>query len=305
MVILYKLAEQIIQKEKKIHVPSYYGIFKERDLEFSEVIIDDKYNRIDKQPDIIATTTDGEQYLIEFTFDYKIQHNKKIDYKNLNCIEIDLSSQTLESLHNFLLNSNECRKWLNNQAYFDKIESTYSQHDKSVKVINEKDCINCPIKNICCGIRLKGDTHSILIIENSGYRYRVCKTKDYENRKRQIDKEQQQAKMRKLLQEQELRKQHEREKLQTTELERIETININETKLIRTEQDELTSIYESNINPDSRTCFMCKSNLDWMCRNDGYAHCGPYKNLGVPKNTPPDTAKNCRNFRVKPRRTIN
>ena len=37
MVILYKLAEQIVKTRKRIHAPSYYGIFPEKDLEFETI----------------------------------------------------------------------------------------------------------------------------------------------------------------------------------------------------------------------------------------------------------------------------
>ena len=73
-VVMYKLAEQIIQTRKRIHLPSYYGIFRERDVEFKDVRIDSRYEREDKQPDVIATTNDDKQYLIEFVFLYKVQH---------------------------------------------------------------------------------------------------------------------------------------------------------------------------------------------------------------------------------------
>ena len=63
MVILYKLAEQILLTKKQIHVPSYYGIFKEMDLVFEDVKVDNRYEREDKQPDVIATTSDGKMYL--------------------------------------------------------------------------------------------------------------------------------------------------------------------------------------------------------------------------------------------------
>ena len=43
MVIMYKLAEQIIQRKKRIHAPSYYGIIREQDIEFAEVKIRDDY----------------------------------------------------------------------------------------------------------------------------------------------------------------------------------------------------------------------------------------------------------------------
>ena len=82
-VILYKVAEYLIQIHKKIHAPSYYGIFPEQDIEFSEVRVDGQYEREDKQPDVIATGTDGKEYLIEFVFAHKVQHKQPLDYKNL------------------------------------------------------------------------------------------------------------------------------------------------------------------------------------------------------------------------------
>ncbi len=52
-----------------------------------------------------------------------------------------------------------------------------------------------------------------------------------------------------------------------------------------------------HIPPSERTCFMCKCNLAWRNRPDvDIAHCGPYMRMGVPENTPPDTAKTCRGF---------
>lgn len=76
MVILYKLAEQIIQTKKRIHAPSYYGIYKEEDIEFVDVKIDSRFEREDKQPDVIATTHDNKQYLIEFVFNIKCNISK-------------------------------------------------------------------------------------------------------------------------------------------------------------------------------------------------------------------------------------
>lgn len=298
MIIMYKLAEQIIQQEKRIRVPSYYGIFKERVLKFTDVVVDSRYDREDKQPDVIATTADGERFLIEFTFAYKIQHKEKIDYRQLNCIEIDLSAQTLESLQDFLLYSSKHRKWLNNQAYFERIESTYSQYGKLVKVTEESDCAECPINDRCCGIRLKGQSNPIRI-ENSGHSYRVCKTEEYENQIKEAEEKRKQEEAQKRLQEKELRKRRERELLQKAELERQDAIRAEKAAIMRREQEQKEAIETSRISPELRTCFMCRSNLDWMCRNDGYAHCGPYLSLGVPKNTPPDTAKTCRGFRIK------
>lgn len=177
-VVLYKLAEQIIQTRKKIHAPSYYGIFKEKDIEFVDVKIDGRYEREDKQPDVIATTKDNQQYIIEFTFDYKVQHKQAIDYKNLNCLEINLSNQTLESVEKFLLEENKDRIWFNNQECFDSIEPRYEKANKRIKVKNEDECKECELYYSCVGVRSK-ESGSILVIENSGNRYRICKLEQY------------------------------------------------------------------------------------------------------------------------------
>ena len=121
-VILYKLAEHIIKKLQHIHAPSYYGIYQEQDIYFADVKIDGQYEREDKQPDVVATAKDGTQYLIEFTFSHKVQHKQPVDYQNVNCLEIDLAGQTLESLEDFLLKSSDGRRWMNNEKYFNSID---------------------------------------------------------------------------------------------------------------------------------------------------------------------------------------
>ena len=301
MVIMYKLTEQIIKQEKRIRVPSYYGIFRERELQFTEVVVDSRYDREDKQPDVIATTVDGEKYLIEFTFADKVQHKQKVDYENLNWLEIDLSSQTLETLRDFLIQSTEDRKWLNNQTYFESIESVYSQHGKKIRVTAESECVNCELKDECCGIRLKNQVAPILI-ENSGKSYRVCKINEYEELKRLRTEERKNAEKQRLLFEQEQRKMYRRQLLHREENERQDWLKAKEAERSRKEQDEYEIIETSKISPESRTCFKCRYNLDWMYRNDGYAHCGAYSSMRVHKNTPPDTAKTCKGFRVKIKR---
>lgn len=125
MVSLYKLAEQIIQTHKSLHLPSYYGIFRESDIEFDKVRVDSNFEREDKQPDIIATSKEGQQMLLEFIFKYKVQRKNAEDYKDLTCLEIDLSDIKMEEVEDFLLNSNLNRRWINNQMYFNRIEPTY------------------------------------------------------------------------------------------------------------------------------------------------------------------------------------
>lgn len=264
MVTLYKLAEQIISSSKRIHTPSYYGIFRESDIEFSDVKIDSCYDREDKQPDIIATSTDGKQYLIEFTFAYKVQHKNVIDYKNLNCLEIDLSNQTLETVENFLLNSAEDRKWLNNETFFRAIESTYSERGKVVRVTDESKCIACSHRYNCVAVKQNG---RIMSISNSGITYRLCKPE--------------------LL------------NIGQTKTPNHHVIRPPQIKTVPAKPQSQKEVVEQIIAPKERTCFMCKSNLDWMCRDSNIAHCGPYPSMGVPKNTPPDTAKTCKGFKPK------
>lgn len=138
-----------------------------------------------------------------------------------------------------------------------------------------------------------------IFIENSGHTYRVCKTKEYETAKKQYDETK--------YKNDDWEQFYNRERqffYGTTGLNRKENTHEKITKpdeirdRIR-EQSELEEAETAKIPPEQRTCFMCRSNLDWMCRGDSYAHCGPYATMGVSKNTPPDSAKTCRGFRIK------
>ena len=302
MVILYKLAEQIIQTKKRIHTPSYYGIFPEKDLIFDDVKIDGCYEREDKQPDVIATTEDGKQYLIEFTFDYKVQHKQTIDYKNLNCLEINLSGQSLESVENFLLHENTDRKWLNNQDYFDNIEPTYKNANKNISLKDEQVCEACELKYSCSGVK-SINSSSPIVVENSGKRYRICKPEQYaidiEAHHKRLKKQEQQR----LLEEErrrqyELRREQERIRQQQEEEELLR-----ERQRILQQQLEARRLAELNAPPldsSERTCFMCQANLSWMNRTgSSFANCGCYSSMRVPKNTPPEIAKTCKGFKRK------
>lgn len=294
MVILYKLAEQIIQTWKKIHAPSYYGIFKEKDIEFVDVRIDGRYEREDKQPDVIATTKDNQQYIIELTFDYKVQHKQALDYNNLNCLEIDLSKQTLESVERFLLEVNTDRKWINNQTYFDSIEPRYQKANKRIALKNEDECKECELFFSCVEVRSK-ESGSILVIENSGKRYRICKPEDYDVAIEERHNRLKEAEERRYAVNQEsfypIYKRRYREVSDVSE----ERLRLREEQ--RQNENLLVQHETPQIPPDERTCFMCKRNLAWDSRPDeNIAHCGPYKNMGVPQKTPPDTAKTCKGF---------
>lgn len=257
-VTMYKLAEHIIKVEKKLFVPPYYGIFKGQIVKFTEIQIDNRYIRNDNQRDIIAMTPDGILYLIELNFGDTVVRQKSVDYNNINCVKIDLSSATLDSLHELLLQSAENKSWFNNQLLFNDIESTYRKHGKIVKLTSEIECENCDFKYDCCGARLTGDSR-VLTIEHFGSKYRICKIQELELRKDKIK---------------------------------------SSTQMLK-EQDKNAILETANIPHDMRSCFNCKRNLRWMKGSDKYARCSSYEILGVPKHTPPDTAKNCRGFIVK------
>ena len=297
MVIMYKLAEQIVQTKKRIHAPSYYGIFKEKDIEFENVIIDSQYEREDKQPDVIATTKEGKQYLIEFVFKYKVQHKQALDYKNLTCIEIDLSNQSLESLEKFLLSSSEDRKWLNSEDYFNRIEETYHKAGKPVKIVNEAECELCDLKYDCCAVT---QSYSPLVIENSGIRYRLCKTESYEqkqkDRKERLEVEERARKERIEWREEQRRLQEERvNKARIQEESNRMNIAPIDSSANFYSSDERVTVVEA----EQRNCLNCQSNLTWANR-DGWANCGGYISLGLPRQrVSPEYAKQCPRFILK------
>lgn len=167
--------------------------------------------------------------------------------------------QKLETLSDFLLNSKENRKWVNNENYFGEIEETYTRAGKNIRVVDYNECKKCPVFKNCCGVRAKNSETPILI-ENSGRQFRICKPDVLVQRKEE----------------------HQR------------LLEAAERRLERERYDELEAFRD----PSERTCFDCKSNLTWMNKK-GVANCGPYQSMGVPKNTPPHLARTCRGFKRK------
>lgn len=269
MVILYKLAEQIIFSKKQIHAPTYYNIYKESDITFTKVQIDSHYERIDKQPDVIALTNDNQQYLIEFIFQHKIQHKKDIDYTNLNCLEVDLSNQTLESLEDFLLHSNTDRRWINNNIYFNNIESIYQQANKSVKVVSETDCKQCILKDTCCAITNRTIQREPLRIRNNNQIYRICKRDIFQS---ELELRQRELKP--------------KENFRDRQDCNIKQGNVAKNNFIQ------PSISIDDVNLQEKTCFNCKNNLKWA-NKDGYATCGIYESLRISQQISPKYAENC------------
>ena len=297
MVSLYKLAEQIVQTKKRIHVPSYYGIYKETDIEFVDVKLDSRFEREDKQPDVIAITNDGKQYLIEFVFEHKVQHKQAIDYKDLSCLEIDISKQSLESLEDFLLSSNEDRKWINNEIYFSGIEEKYRNAGKTVKVVFEANCLQCVLRDTCCAIMKSLSILRPLLIENNGQMYRLCKIEQYEEKMKAFEQE--------LLQEKQERQEKVQKNKGNTVLKKKKGIadrefvanqNFSTSQIINEIQTEQKGI---ECDTSKKSCFNCEYNLAWANKK-GFADCGCYKIMRLPKQQiSPDYAERCKGFKRK------
>ena len=252
--------------------------------------MDCSYERKDKQPDVIATTHDGKQYLIEFIFQYKVQHKKSIDYKNMSCLEIDLSGQKLETLEDFLLNSSADRKWVNNENYFSRIVPTYAQANKNIRIVNRLECAKCSFSNDCCGVKIK-NSNRLLSIENNGCEYLLCKPDFLKQKQDELQRFREQQRIfqedwerqKKNWEEDKQRKKEELRK----RLKKQDEATIAERKMFENQQGQLDLF--------DHTCFDCKSNLKWMNRN-GYANCGKYISMNVPKNTPPEVGRTCKGF---------
>ena len=77
------------------------------------------------QPDIVGVTEDGIRWHIEIknTSEVKDSKKAKIRESGINCLEIDVSGQSLDKdkLKAFLLDSAESRQWINNPFYDKKI----------------------------------------------------------------------------------------------------------------------------------------------------------------------------------------
>lgn len=294
-VIMFKLAEQIIATEKRICVPSYYGIYKNSIIDFDTVEVNDCFEREDRQPDIFAVTKDNQKYLIEFCFKDYVRHRQTVDYENLNCLEIDLAGQSISersSLKDFLINSDENRRWINNSAYFNSIEMLYQSNGKTVRLVDDKECSRCPIKNSCCAIYCK-DQKAVLLIEHNERKYRLCKLEKYTQFIDEYNKQQEEY-----VRMQEEKQNIYKELLQSRGREnadnRVDLNSEGQNKLFPQLEDE-------NINSAEKSCFDCRINLQWA-NKDGWAVCGCYERLGIPRKIKPDQAVNCRFFVRKNRK---
>ena len=196
-------------------------------------------------------------------------------------------------MEKFLLEENKDRIWFNNQEYFNSIEPRYEKANKRIKVKNEDECKECELYYYCVGVRSKG-SGSILVIENSGNRYRICKLEQYdvavEERRNRLKEAEERRNAFNKVPSYPMYKQKSREFVDVLE----ESTRL---KMEQRHTENLQAQFDaSRIPPSKRTCFMCKRNLAWQNSYNDVAHCGAYMSMGVPRKTPPDTAKTCKGF---------
>lgn len=125
MTALHQLAEEILYEEKIVMMPEYYTIPPER-KSFIRVEYEKRVDRPDLQPDIVGITSDGLRWNIEIRNTSEVKEDKinKIKKSCLTCLEIDVrghETDKKEELKEFLINSTDNRRWINNPIYERKL----------------------------------------------------------------------------------------------------------------------------------------------------------------------------------------
>ena len=114
---IHLLAKEVLKEARCICLP----ITGDRRLPSGHVVLRNiEAEKSDKtygiKPDLEGIMTNGERLLIEFNFTHKVDlHKRKVIVENhLKCVEIDLKYQAIDkiSLREFLINSDERRRWI-------------------------------------------------------------------------------------------------------------------------------------------------------------------------------------------------
>lgn len=144
MTALHLLAEQILEEKKAVMAPRYKSIPPEK-IMFNRVLIENRVERKDLQPDVSGFTEDGCCINIEIRNTSEVDERKKTKIKEskITCLEIDVRGQRMEELENFLLNSTDKRFWINNPIYDKRIlKALYGdekiQYEKLSKYKNDE-----------------------------------------------------------------------------------------------------------------------------------------------------------------------
>jgi len=185
---LHRLAKQIIEEEKSVMVPKYLDI-KEQRLSFVKVEIEKRDDRKDLQPDIVGITEDDLRWAIEIRNTHEVDDNKfvKLKESEITCLEIDVSDILLDDLKRFLLESVDCREWINNPNYDLQIknrkETLFKKYENNPNYMirPKSDCYSS------CDFNLYHDKCICLkeILSVGGIDYVVCN----EEKKNKVEKE--------------------------------------------------------------------------------------------------------------------
>ena len=145
MTALHKLAQQIIQEEKKIRTPRYEDFYYKQEPEiitFDEVLVEQhiKTSEIDRRPDCVGVLN-GTSLWIEIKVTHEVDEVKQCDIikENICCMEVDLSDlveidYTREQVRMRLFSPSEyrCCRWINNPELLRK-----SQEERQKRIEKE------------------------------------------------------------------------------------------------------------------------------------------------------------------------
>lgn len=157
---IHLLAKEIIEENKCLMLPKYIGqfsIIREKRQDFSEIVLE--LSQDDLRPDCICKYLDeqgNEQTLwVEILNSHAVDGLKaeKICERHIACVEIDVSQlfkdkETVdkETLTEFLLNSAENRKWINNPLGDERILAEADEVRKNGSIV---DFLNSGYKEEC------------------------------------------------------------------------------------------------------------------------------------------------------------
>lgn len=148
MTMKHIIAEDIIEREKKLMFPKYYYV-EEQVIQFDSIEREERNDRPDLQPDIVGIYC-GIRFLIEIKVSHAVDETKKqkiIDEK-LDCLEIDISDVEIEDLKDFLLGKSVGRIWVNNVTFRNVNNAHMMKRIKKLKKEYPKSkCWKIPNKN--------------------------------------------------------------------------------------------------------------------------------------------------------------
>lgn len=155
MTALHKLAQQIIQEEKKIRTPRYEDSYLTEEsiiITFNKILVEEQVvtSEINRRPDCIGISDDHDIWIeIKVTHEVDKIKQRDIQKENITCLEVDLSDlidqdYTRELVYERLFDENRYRyyKWINNpelqrksqEARQKKLEKEASERESSRRI---------------------------------------------------------------------------------------------------------------------------------------------------------------------------